>query len=272
MYNEELIKHAIEKNPFYKKDKNKCITLQDKLVWLNVNNLTELKIQCADKLGVKQYAAETLGFNICPETYAVYNSFEDIDLSKLPDKFILKMNNGCAKNIYCFNKSKFDLNKYKGEINKWFKLTSGLTSIEYQYTGQKPQLFAEELLINKSTESLIDYRFWCMNNEVQLISVNSEHGWGALMYFDKDFNVVDLINKSHTTKNLSFKKPQNFDKMLEIVNKLSRPFKFVRIDMYNINGKLYLGEMTFSPGGYNFHFTDSNGNNKDEYYGGLLTI
>ena len=73
MYNEELIKHAIEKNPFYKKDKNKCITLQDKLVWLNVNNLSELKVQCADKVLVKKYAESVLGYDICPKTYATYD-------------------------------------------------------------------------------------------------------------------------------------------------------------------------------------------------------
>ena len=274
MYNENLLNEKLLKDSFYKKDKTKLITLQDKLKWLNVNNLTQQKIDCADKILVKKYAKSILNQDICAVTYKIYDSFEDINLDELPNKFILKINNGCAKNIFCFDKQSFNLNKYKENINKWFKLIPGINTREYQYVGITPKLFAEELLINNKNESLIDYRFWCFNNKIQFIAINSDHGWGGQYFVDTKFTRLDIYNKAHLAEegNLPFNKPENFDIMIEYVEKLSKPFKFVRVDMYNKNSKIYLGEMTFSPGGYCFDFNDKNGNSLNEKYGNLLII
>lgn len=274
MYNEELIKNTIINDCFYNKNKKECKTIQDKIRWLNVNNLTELKVQCADKILVKDYANKILGYEICPKTYSIYNSFDDINIDELPNSFVLKMNNGCAKNIYCYDKSTFNLNKYENTIKEWFKIIPGIKTKEYQYSGIIPKIFAEELLIKSNNESLIDYRFWCFNNKIKLISVNDEHGWGITSYFDKDFIPLNFYNKAHHNINKinKFTKPDNFNIMKTYVEQLSKPFKFVRIDMYNVNGKIYLGEMSFSPGGYCFHFNDFNGKSLDEYYGNLLDI
>ena len=276
MYNEELIKEALSKDSFYKKDINTCITLQDKLRWLNVNNISDEKIICADKIAVKDYVLNTIGKDIYTKVYNIYKSVDEIKVSELPRKFIMKINNGCSKNIFCFDKNNFDLNKYKDTLKDWLSKTPGLTTREYQYTGIEPKIFTEELLINSKEESLIDYRLWCFNNKVQLISVNNGHGWGATSYFDKDFKYMDVVNSanhhSFTSKENIFEKPLNFELMKTYAEQLSKPFKFVRVDMYNINGKIYLGEMSFSPGGYCFHLNKWDGTSLDEYYGNLLKI
>lgn len=272
MYNEELIKNTIINDSFYHKNKNKCKTIQDKMRWLNVNNLTELKVQCADKILVKDYVNKTLGYEICPKTYSVYNSFDDINIDELPNSFVLKMNNGCAKNIYCYDKSSFNLSKYEDTIKQWFTIIPGIKTKEYQYSGITPKIFAEELLITSSDESLIDYRFWCMNNKVHFIAINNEHGWGGQMFVNKDFEKININNGLHPYSNNLFTKPENFDNMIAIAEQLSKPFKFVRIDMYNVNGKIYLGEMTFSPSGYNGHFITDEGVNEDMKYGRILKI
>lgn len=274
MYNEELIKNTIINDSFYHKNKKECKTIQDKMRWLNVNNLTELKINCADKILVKEYAKNTIGYDICPKTYYIYDSFDDININDLPNSFVLKMNNGCAKNIYCYDKSTFNLNNYADTINEWFTIIPGIKTKEYQYSGITPKIFAEELLINSNTESLIDYRFWCINNNVKFIAINSGRGWGGQYFVDKNFNKININNALHELKDakINFYKPENFNNMIYIAEKLSKPFKFVRIDMYNINGKIYLGEMTFSPSGYNGHFITDEGKNEDIKYGNLLKI
>lgn len=280
MYNLETVKNIvsnkIKESKFYNLDKSKVISLQDKLRWLNVNNCSDIKVICADKLKVKEYAANTLGIDICPKTLAIYNDANEININELPDKFMIKINNGCCKNRFVLDKNDFDLSKDVKTFNKWLDVIPGLESLEFQYSLIVPKLFAEEILISNKDESLIDYRLWCFNNKVQLISVNNGRGWGATSYFDKDFNYVNVVNSanhhSFQEKENIFNKPENFDKMKEYAEKLSTPFKFVRVDMYNINGKIYLGEMSFSPGGYCFHLNKWDGTSLDNYYGNLLDI
>lgn len=272
MYNKDILDEKITKDIFYKKDINTLKTIQEKMIWLNVNNLSEQKINCTDKILVKEYAKSILNKDICPKTYKIYDNIDDIDISKLPNKFILKINNGCAKNIFCYNKKKFNLEKYKDTLKIWLNKIPGINTHEYQYTAIKPKLFTEELLINNKHESLIDYRFWCFNNSVKFIAINCGHGWGGQYFVDRDFNKINIYNSAHPFKDNEFKKPNNFNEMIDISEKLSKPFKFVRVDLYNINEKIYLGEMTFSPSGYTGHFITNKGENKDIYYGNLLKI
>jgi len=254
------------------------LTIQEKMRYLNdISRLTELKINCTDKIKVRDYCIANVGIDLHAQIYGVWNSFEEIDFLKLPNKFMLKCNHGCAMNIPCFDKTTFDFKQAKEKLNKWVNSIQGIESKEYQYSKIDRKIFAEELLINSKEESLIDYRIWCFHGVPHFLGVNGGSGWGQIVFFDTDFKPYDLFTSQKIPTNIKelynqYNKPDNFELMLKYAEMLSSEFKFVRVDMYNVNGSIYLGEMTFSPGGYNFHFKTSKGVSKDIEIGKLIKL
>ena len=243
----------------------------------DISRLTDLKVSCTDKIKLREYCIEKTGVDLHTPIYGVWDNFEDIGFSKLPNKFMLKCNHGCAMNIPCFDKNTFNFKEAKDKLNKWVKSIQGVGSKEYQYSKIERKIFAEKLLTNSKEESLIDYRIWCFNGVPHFLGVNGGNGWGQIVFFDTNFKPYDLFTSQKIPANAKelyaqYEKPNNFEKMLEYSKQLSSEFKFVRVDMYNIQGTIYLGEMTFSPGGYNFHFKNSKGENMDEKINKLLVI
>lgn len=225
-------------------------TIQEKLYWLNVYDLENLplKTKCCNKLTLNEYCKEAIGENLCPNILKVYDSVDGIKLNELPDKFILKCNHGSGFNIIVNNKSTFNLESAKSKIKGWLA-KNYCTSYWYElfYYDIKPKVYAEELIGSDP----FDYKFWCFNGEPKLYTINDGHGHGDIMYYRMDGTEWNLYGtKSHS----NYKRPQNFDKMVEYARKLSRPFKFVRVDFYEANGRIYLGELTFMPGAGNFKY------------------
>lgn len=245
------------------------MTFQQKNKKYVKDNVSYLMTLCADKIEVKNYVKYTLNEEIYPKTLKIYNNANEINLNELPDKFVLKCNNACAHNIFCFDKKTFNLESAKEKLNTWVNRVAGEISGEYQYCKINRKIFAEELL--ECDKELLDYRFWCFNGRPHFLAISS--GMSGQNFYDLNFNPIDLINSAHPPrKNKEFIKPENFEKMIDYATKLSTNFKFVRVDMYNINGNIYLGEMTFSPSGYKFHFINSKEEILDEKIGELLNL
>lgn len=254
--------------------KNKCkvhggviekpITIQEKMRWLNIYEIPwsdeyhmPLKSVCSDKLLVKDYANKVLGTNIGVDTLAVYDTPQEIKWNELPNEFILKVNHNSGGTIVCRDKSAFNKTDAISKLSYWlrddFAFRNGFES-HYHWIDRK--IFVEKLMRDdKQQNSLFDYKFWCFNGEPKLYTINDGHGHGDIMYYKMDGSEWNLYGvKNHT----EYKKPINFNLMVEYAKKLAQPFKFVRVDFYEVSGKVYLGEMTFVPGAAMFHYKNRN--------------
>ena len=246
-------------------------TIQDKLRYLAITDLSQLKINCADKLLVKDYIFKKTGKKLFANVLYSFNNINELtekQFKSLPKKFVVKGNQGWHMMIK--DKNKISLSDLKDKAKDWHKLVNGLESRESQYSFIKPKVFIEEYLGDK----LLDYRFWCFNGEPKFLAVNTSDGYGMgpLKYFDLSFNEIDLINGEHYDDKLKFNKPLNFDKMIEYAKILSLDHKFVRVDFFNICGKIYVSELTFTPGGYTFKFFNRKNESLDEKIGEMLVL
>ena len=182
----------------------------------DLSRLSDTKVNCTDKIKVRDYCIEKTGIDLHVPIYGVWNTFEEIDFSKLPDKFMLKCNHGCAMNIPCYDMKNFDYAQAKEKLNKWVRSVQGIGSKEYQYSKIERKIFAEKLLTNSKNESLIDYRIWCFNGLPHFLGVNGGNGWGQIVFFDTKFQPYDLFTSKTIPTNIKelyaqYEKPQNFE-------------------------------------------------------------
>ena len=227
-------------------------TIQEKIQWMKLHDSTPLKTKCADKILVHEYCKEKLGKDICTPILKVYNNVNEINLSELPSQFVIKCNHGCHYNIIVKDKSTFDLQEAKTKLNTWLGRDFAFWyGCEMHYSPIKRKVFVEKYM-NDGHDDLIDYKFLCFNGVptyCQIISDRGNKELKRLNYYDMDFNFVDICRLEFPNNpNLLDKKPKNFELMKEYAKVLSKDFKFVRVDFYEIGDEVYLGELTFTPG------------------------
>lgn len=230
------------------------LTIQDKLAWLKIYDVTPLKTKCSDKYLLHEYCKEKVGKDICVPIIGVYNSTSEIDWNSLPNAFVAKCNHGSGMNAIVRDKSKADKKKIFSDLESWLKIDhSTRICYEMHYKNIQRKIIIEELLEDtKQTTSLVDYKFWCFNGVPKLYTTNVGNGNGDIMYYKIDGTPFDLYG----TRSEKMSKPKSFDKMKEYAEILSKDFKFVRVDFYEVNGKLYLGELTFVPGAGLFKYKE----------------
>lgn len=228
-------------------------TIQDKLNYLAVYDVNKKKTLCADKLRVRQYCTEKLGKDICVPLIKAYNNVSEIKWEELPNTFVIKCNHGSGMNIIVRDKSKVNKEECKRKLDKWLKSDFSMqNNYELQYYNIPRCIIVEELLEDSIQKtSLIDYKFWCFNGDPKMYTMNVGNGHGDIMYYDMNDKSIDLYNVGNK---VTFEKPTNFTIMVDYAKKLSSEFKFVRVDFYEVNGKIYLGEMTFTPGANVFKY------------------
>lgn len=243
----------------------------EKINWLICFDNIPLKTMCANKIEVCEYAKKKLGFDLCVPKIQIYEKPEDINFNILPNKFVIKTNHGSGITHLeiVLNKSKINKKKIINKFRNALKMN--LSKSEPHYFDIKPKIFTE-IFIGDPLKGLNDYKFYCFHGKVKFFDIMSNR-------FKKNYHInsYDLNNKFI---NLRLKKdekipeklddiPENIELMKEYAEKLSKDFKFVRIDFYNVEKKIYLGEMTFSPrGGIRFYEEDS----KELYIGNFLDL
>lgn len=227
-------------------DLNNPKSFNEKIQWMKLHDSTELKGLCADKYKVKEWLINELGTDYSIKTLGVYNKFDDIDFDKLPDKFVLKANHGSGWNILVKDKNKLDLVDAKKKFDDWmskdFSFIDGF-QMHYQYIERK--IIAEEYI--ECDGGLTDYRIHCYNGIPRDIWIDMNSGTRNHLrsIYDIDYNKQDV---TCTWPDIGeIEKPKNYDLMVEISKKVSKYFKFVRVDFYEVDGKLYIGELTFTP-------------------------
>ena len=231
---------------------------KEKLLKLKLDNYDHnpLVKQCADKYLVRDYVCKQLGYevgqNVLNSLIATYNTVEEIEWNKLPDKFAIKWNFGCGYNLIVPDKSKLDIQSASDRLKCWGKKKAYLGYAEMQYKGVDKKILVERYLESKHGGLPEDYKVYCFSGKPVAILYISERGTGSSKggFFDLNWNYLGVTGKE-TYK--EFTKipdcPGALNTMLEVSRKLSVPFPFVRVDFYDVDGKAVFGEMTFTPAG-----------------------
>ncbi len=222
-------------------------TFNEKLQWLKLNYLPKnlLAIQCADKYRVREFIKQK-GFE--DKLVPLLGDWDDarkIDWSKLPKKFVLKCNHGCAYNILCADKETFDKNNAVKQLNAWMKEDFGAFNIERHYSKIEPHITCEEYL----GDNITDYKYFCFNGEPKFIYVSTDlvHDRQAQIgFFYLDGSKMPLRRDDYTDIP-SVELPSFFNEMTEMAKTLCQKFPFVRVDFFIANGKYYFAELTFTP-------------------------
>lgn len=223
--------------------------LNDKLAWLNRYWMPRKKVLCADKLGLRDYL-QTIDVKSVhtPTIFGIWQNAEDIDFSQLPQSFVLKCNHGCGYNIVVKDKALLNIPHTVSQLNVWLKEDYGKRYHEYHYSYIHPAIFAEEYMSDLDEYgSIVDYKLMCVWGVPLFFLICRErnaHGHAVLSSYTLDWKRANYL-KSEDPKTIPA--PHNLDIMITAANRIAQDFPFVRVDFYDNYGKVYVGELTFTP-------------------------
>lgn len=254
-------------SPFWKHDKSylsviyylqmknrlhwkKPVTFNEKLQWLKLYDRKPIYTSLVDKAAVKDYVADRIGKEYVIKTIGIYDAPHKIDFNRLPDKFVLKTTHGGGGSgvVVCKDKNTLDVTKVRERLKK--SLESDIYTLfrEWPYKDVSRKIIAEEYVESEDGD-LRDYKFFCFNGEPRFLKVDFgrfvEH---HANYYDMEWNLLPFeetdVRRVAEHREIQ---PENFKKMVEFARQLSQGHKFLRVDLYNVNGKIYFGELTFYP-------------------------
>lgn len=223
-------------------------TFNEKLQWLKLYNRNPEYSVLVDKYEVKKYIADTIGEQYVIPTLGIWNSVEEIDFNLLPNQFVLKCTHDSGSTIVCKDKSSFDIESAKSKLSQKMKLNMFWWGREWPYKNVKPRIIAEAYMEDPSTSELRDYKFFCFNGVSKALFIATDRQDATTEtkfdFFDMEFNHIDVRN-GHPNADKQLAKPQRFDEMITLAEKLSTGFPHLRVDFYEVDGKIYFGELTF---------------------------
>lgn len=219
-------------------------TFNEKLNWLKIYCHEPIYTKLVDKYEVKKIVADLIGEEHVIPTLGVWERVEDVDFDKLPNKFVLKCTHDSGGLVVCRDKTTLDIVAAKRKLTKALRRNYFNQSREWGYKFVPARIMAEQYMEDSETGTLNDYKFFCFNGEVKRLFVATGRWEGVKFdFFDMDFNHLDITN-AHPHSTTPIKKPVTFDKMKEIAAKLSQGYPFMRVDLYEVDGKVYFGEYT----------------------------
>lgn len=224
------------------------ITYNEKLCWLKLYDHDERYVTFVDKYKVKDYVASKIGNEYIIKTLAVWNTPNEIDITSLPEKFVLKTNHSGNNEgvVICKDKSTFDLNSAIQKLRKSFESDFYIAGREWPYKNVKRVVFAEEYKEDSKYKELRDYKFFCFDGKVKalFVALNRQTKEGVeFAYFDEEYNHLGIHDVHGVATDLP-EKPSTFEEMKNIASKLSEGIVQSRIDLYEVDGKIYFGEIT----------------------------
>lgn len=224
-------------------------SFNEKLTWLKLHDKHPEYSGLVDKYEVKQYIADKIGPQYVIPTLGIWDNAEDIDFDKLPDKFVLKITSDSGGLVICRDKSKLNYKKTVRIMKKAQKRHFYAENREYPYLDVRPRIIAEQYMETEPDKSLNDYKFFCFDGEVKIMFVATGRPVDTRFdFFGLDFNHLPF-KQGHPLADKPLKKPECFEEMKAVAQILSQGFRHVRVDLYEIDGKVYFGELTF------FHFS-----------------
>ncbi len=238
----------------YKPDLKKPKTLNEKIIWLKLNERNDFQTKCADKLAVREIVKEKLSEEyLIPLVFSTKDP-DDINISNLPDyPVIIKTNHNSGGNIIISDKIITDFKQVRAKLKTWLKDNYYYRSREWQYKNIDPEILVEKLLVDKDGQLPDDYKFHCFNGKMEFLQVDYDRSgnhkrnfyneeWELLpFYWHPKVKLFPRIEKK-------IEKPKKLNKMIECVEKLSEDFYYSRVDLYNFKNDIYFGEITFHHG------------------------
>lgn len=230
-------------------------TFNEKLQWLKLYDRKPEYVYMVDKSEAKTYIVDKIGEEgkeyLIP-TLGVYGRFNEINFEELPEQFVLKCTHDSGSVVICNNKNSFNKDEAEYILTKGMERNFYWGTREWPYKNIKPRIIAEKYIVSEQSHDseVLDYKLMCFNGKVECLFIcsnrNSAEGL-CVDFYDKYWNALSFTRHYPKSKN-NFEKPRDFDKMIELAEKLSAGIKFIRIDFYYINQKIYLGELTLYPG------------------------
>lgn len=228
--------------------------LNEKILWLKFNTYWNNDVikQCADKYKVRDYIQHIGCQEILNDLYAVYSNINEIEWNKLPRSFVMKLNRGCGYNIIVPDKSKANKLEILDKMKKWMQEKPWLPYSEMQYKDVKPYIIIEKYLKPQHGMLPDDYKFYCFNGFVPYVMVCTDRKEGGghpkFWYFNSKWEMQLMTQDAYDYGDkVSISKPEGIEKAFYYASILSRGFPFVRVDLYIVDGKVYFGELTFTP-------------------------
>lgn len=219
--------------------------------WQQMHWQSPLKARCSDKIAVREFVRDRLGdkylIPMLPAEGVFWTNPDDIDFEQLPSRFVLKLNNGSGMNLIVNDKTELDIPAARQKMRKWLASDFATNLREWHYRDIPNRIYCEEF-IDFSQQSPPDYKFMCSNGRPLFLWVDTDrYQEHKRNFFNLDFEELKDVQGLFPKNAMQFNKPQNWERMLEIAGSLSKGIPIVRIDLYNIDGKIYFGEMTFTP-------------------------
>lgn len=248
----EILKETFLRRVGYELNLDSPKTFNEKIMWTKLYYQNPLITTCCDKFAVKEYVKQILGEDYFVPTIASWDNPDDIDFDSLPDQFVLKVNWSSGYNIIVKNKADLDYEETRTTLKNWMKpdRNSYYQFFNWGFKHVKPIVYAEEYL-EQIDGQLYDYKFHCFNGKAEILLIATDRlkaSTVAFDFFDSNFNPLPFTRGGRRSDTLP-EKPALYDEMVRCAEILAEPFPFVRIDFYEVSGKIYLGEMTFYPGG-----------------------
>lgn len=224
-------------------------TFTEKMQWLKLYNQREEYTTMVDKFAVKKFVAQIIGQEYIIPTLHVWDNANDIQLNSLPNKFVLKTTHGggsCGVFV-CKDKNETDLKLIKKSMTKALKQDNYNAAREWPYKNVPKRIIAEEYLEHDG--DLLDYKFFCFNGKAEYCQViTGRESNMCIDFFDRDWNHQDFHEPAeYPFSAITINRPASYEKMLLLADTLASDIPFVRVDLYNIEGKIYFGEITFFP-------------------------
>lgn len=231
-------------------------SFSEKIQWLKLYDRNPLYTTMVDKYAVRDYIkSRTDELSLIP-LLGVWDSFEEIDFSTLPQQFVLKCNHDSGSVIICKDKATLDMKAANRSLSLALKQNYYYVGREWPYKNVKPRIIAEQFMVDDSGEGLRDYKFFCFNGEPRFLYVGqgltADHSL-KIDFYDMDWQPTPFYRLDYERLG-DIPKPSNFSQMVEMARALSKDIPFVRVDIYSINGKAYFSEFTFFPGGGHIPF------------------
>lgn len=224
-------------------------TFNEKLQWLKLYDRNPLYTKMVDKVSAKEYVAKIIGEQFIVPTLGVWDKPEEIDFNVLPEQFVLKVTHDSGGVVICKDKAQFDRTRAIEKLRNSLKRDYYSVHREWPYKDVKKRILAEVYLEDRDDCELRDYKFFVFNGVVKLMFVASDRQNAEeetkFDFFDRDYEFIDVRN-GHPNSARKPAKPDHYELMITLAEKLAAGIPHVRVDFYEVNGTVYFGEMTFS--------------------------
>lgn len=226
----------------------KCRDFNDRIQWLKLFDQDREIIRCSDKITVRDYVRERVGEQHLVNVYQIHDHFSQINFDSLPNAFVIKTNHDSGTVILVRDKSLLNKDEAEEKVEKSLRTVYGWLNGEWAYSFIQPKVFVEELLIANGMLRPADYKFHCVDGSVRWLQYIYDRGYVTKeVNVSADGHVIDVHFGHNMTHFVEFTVPDNWDHMIDIVESLAYGFRYVRVDVYCLGGRVYVGEMTFFP-------------------------